>query len=87
MIICWAFYGPHLVARYRTCEDWRNPEMAKAQAKQSPNAEDAAKLLTEDHRKVQKIFEEFKKLGDDDTEEKEDLVRNWLHGIENPCWM
>jgi hemerythrin-like domain-containing protein len=49
--------------------------MAKSQAKESPSAEDAAKLLTEDHRKVQKMFEEFKKLGDDDTEEKEDLVR------------
>jgi hemerythrin-like domain-containing protein len=49
--------------------------MAKSQAKESSSAEDAAKLLTEDHRKVQKMFQEFKKLGDDDTEEKEELVR------------
>lgn len=49
--------------------------MAKSQAKESPSAEDAVKLLTEDHRKVQKMFEQFKKLGDDDTDEKEDLVQ------------
>src|SRR5512132_1552759 len=49
--------------------------MAKSQKKESSSAEDAAKLLTEDHRKVQKMFEDFKKLGDDDTEEKEELVR------------
>ena len=49
--------------------------MAKSQARESSGAQDAAKLLTEDHRKVQKMFEEFKRLGDDDLEEKEDLVR------------
>lgn len=49
--------------------------MAKAQDKESSAADDAAKMLIEDHRKVQKMFEEFKKLGDGDEEEKEDLVR------------
>ena len=49
--------------------------MAKAQEKQSSTADDAAKMLIEDHRKVQKMFEEFKKLGEGDEEEKEDLVR------------
>lgn len=49
--------------------------MAKSQAKGASTAEDAAKLLTDDHRKVQNMFEQFKKLGDDDIEEKEDLVR------------
>ena len=45
--------------------------MAKAQDTQ---AEDAASLFIEDHRKV-KMFDEFKKLKSEDPEEKEDLVR------------
>ena len=49
--------------------------MAKSQGKDSSGADDAASLLIEDHRKVQQMFEEFKKLGDEDMEEKEDLVR------------
>jgi hemerythrin superfamily protein len=50
-------------------------KMAKAAGKGSSQAEDAAKLLAEDHRKVEKLFEEFKKLTSGDAEEKEDLVR------------
>jgi Hemerythrin HHE cation binding domain len=49
--------------------------MAKAQGKASAHAEDAATLLVEDHRKVRKIFDEFKKLKSGDVEKKEDLVR------------
>src|SRR5512147_919293 len=49
--------------------------MAKSQKKGASASEDAAKLLIEDHRKVQNMFEQFKKLGEDDIEEKEDLVR------------
>ena len=47
--------------------------MAKAQ---DTRAEDAASLLMEDHRKVKKMFDEFKKLKSEDAEEKEDLVRS-----------
>ena len=36
--------------------------MAKAQAKDSSGKDDAASLLIEDHRKVQQMFKEFKKL-------------------------
>jgi hemerythrin superfamily protein len=50
-------------------------EMAEAAGKASSQAEDAAKLLAEDHRKVEKLFEEFKKLTSGDAEQKEDLVR------------
>ena len=46
--------------------------MAKAQDTQ---AEDAASLLIEDHRKVKKMFDEFKKLKSGDPDEKEDIVR------------
>jgi Hemerythrin HHE cation binding domain len=49
--------------------------MAKAQGKASAHAEDAATLLMEDHRKVRRIFDEFKKLKSGDVEKKEDLVR------------
>ncbi len=49
-------------------------EMAKAQGKGSAQAGDAATLLVEDHRKVRKIFDEFKKLKSGDVE-KENLVR------------
>jgi Hemerythrin HHE cation binding domain len=49
-------------------------EMAKAQSKSSGEAEDAGTLLMEDHRRVQKIFDRFKKLKDEDVEEKEDLL-------------
>jgi Hemerythrin HHE cation binding domain len=48
--------------------------MAKAQGKASDHAEDAATLLVEDHRKVRRIFDEFKKLKSG-VEKKEDLVR------------
>src|SRR5512132_2773033 len=47
-------------------------DMAKAP---DTRAEDAATLLVEDHRKVKRIFDEFKKLKSEDAEEKEDLVR------------
>ena len=47
-------------------------DMAKAP---DTRAEDAATLLVEDHRKVKKIFDEFKKLKSEDAGEKEDLVR------------
>ena len=49
--------------------------MAKTAGKGSSQGEDAAKLLAEDHRKVDKLFEKFKKLTSGDAEEKEDLVR------------
>lgn len=49
--------------------------MAKAQTKKSTGTEDAVKLLIADHRKVQKMFDQFKRLGDDDVEEKEQLVQ------------
>jgi hemerythrin-like domain-containing protein len=52
--------------------EWK---MAKAQGKASAHAEDAAKLLVEDHRKVQRIFDKFKKLKSGDVEKKQDLVR------------
>ena len=49
--------------------------MAKAQGKGSAQAGNAATtLLVEDHRKVRKIFDEFKKLKSGDVE-KENLVR------------
>jgi hemerythrin-like domain-containing protein len=49
--------------------------MAKSQTKESSGAGGADRLLTEDHRKVQKMFDEFNKLENGDMEEKEDLVR------------
>ena len=49
--------------------------MAKAPAKGSTQVEDATTLLMEDHRKVRRMFDEFKKLKSGDVEEKEDLVR------------
>ena len=49
--------------------------MAKAAGKGTFKAVDAATLLAEDHRKVERIFEEFKKLTGGDAKEKEDLVR------------
>ncbi len=50
--------------------------MAKSPSKEGSGAEDADKLLIQDHRKVQKMFSEFEKLGSGDMEEKEDLVRD-----------
>jgi hemerythrin-like domain-containing protein len=50
-------------------------DMAKAPAKGSTQVEDATTLLMEDHRKVRRMFDEFKKLKSGDVEEKEDLVR------------
>jgi hemerythrin-like domain-containing protein len=49
--------------------------MAKAPTKRSTQVEDASTLLTEDHRRVRKMFDDFKKLKSGDVEEKEDLVR------------
>jgi hemerythrin superfamily protein len=53
----------------------KEAEMAKAAGKGNFKAVDAATLLAEDHRKVERIFEEFKKLTGGDAKEKEDLVR------------
>jgi hypothetical protein len=36
---------------------------------------DAIALLTEDHKKVQKLFKDFDKLKEEDAEEKEQIVR------------
>ena len=38
------------------------------------HARDAIALLTEDHRKVQKLFKEFEGLGDEDAERKAQIV-------------
>src|SRR5512132_3827616 len=53
----------------------KEAEMAKAAGKGNFKAVDADTLLAEDHRKVEGIFEEFKKLTGADAKEKEDLVR------------
>lgn len=47
---------------------------ARKNASSPRRAKDAIALLTEDHRKVQKLFKEFERLGDEDRERKSELV-------------
>lgn len=42
--------------------------------KSTRRAKDAIALLTADHKKVQKMFKEFEKLGDEDQDRKAELV-------------
>jgi hemerythrin superfamily protein len=46
---------------------------AKAPARTT--RQDATQILTADHKKVSKIFAEFEKLKDDDSERKQELVK------------
>ncbi len=47
---------------------------ARKNASAARRAKDAIALLTEDHRKVQKLFKEFASLGDADGERKAQIV-------------
>ncbi len=47
---------------------------ARKNASSPRRAKDAIALLTEDHRKVQKLFKEFEKLGEEDNARKTELV-------------
>lgn len=51
--------------------------MPQAQRKpaQPERQQDAISLLTEDHRQVKKMFQQFDKLKDDEEDEKEELAR------------
>lgn len=51
--------------------------MPQAQRKpaQAERQQDAISLLTEDHQKVKKMFQQFDKLKDDEEDEKEALAR------------
>ena len=47
---------------------------ARKNASSPRRAKDAIALLMEDHKKVQKLFNEFEKLGEEDTDRKSEIV-------------
>ena len=47
----------------------------KKQSRSKSGAQDAIELLTEDHKKVQKLFREFEKMKEDEDDGRQDLVK------------
>lgn len=47
----------------------------KKQSRSKSGAQDAIELLTEDHKKVQKLFREFEKMKEDEDDDRQDIVK------------